>query len=136
MFTSAKSKTLGGILFFFCSNQATSPTQAHPVFATATGTDTHGVTRTGTQTLFNGPVDVPPGTQPCPDEGTVTGTIRPGDIVDVGAPGERNAQGILEGELNKVLEAIRSGQTYAQIHTNAFPVGELRRQIRVNEYHN
>jgi hypothetical protein len=66
----------------------------------------------------------------------VTGTIRPGDIVDVGAPGERNAQGILEGELAKVLEAIRSGQTYAQIHTNAFPVGELRRQIRVNEEHN
>jgi len=125
----------GGILFFLCSNQATAPTQAHPVFATATGTDTHGVTRTGTQTLFNGPVDVPLGTQPCPDEGTVTGTIGSGAIVDVGAPGERNAQGILEGELAKVVEAIRSGQTYAQIHTNAFPLGELRRQIRIHEEH-
>ena len=123
----------GGILFFLCSNQATAPTQANPVFTTLSGTDTEGVNRTGVENQFNGPVTVPAGTQPCPDEGTVTGTIKPADIVDVGAPGERNAQGIVDGELNKVVEAILSGQTYAQIHTNAFQLGELRRQIRIHE---
>jgi hypothetical protein len=130
----------GGILFFLCSNQATAPTQANPVSAPATGTDTDGVSRTGTQTLFNGPVDVPgfgtPDLPTCPDSGTVTGTLGPDAVVDAGAPGNRGAQGILAGELEKVLEAIRSGQTYVQVHTNAFPAGELRRQVWITEENN
>jgi hypothetical protein len=122
----------GAILFFMCSNQATAPTQGNPVSGSASGTDTFGVARTGTQTFFNGPVTVPAGTQTCPDSGTVTGTIGPADIVDTGAPLIRGAQGIRAGELAKVLEAIHSGQTYVQVHTNAYPPGELRRQIEVD----
>jgi hypothetical protein len=131
----------GGILFFLCSNQATAPTQANPVSVPVTGTDTHGVTRDGV-VVFNGPVAVPgfgtaDGLPTCPDSGTVTGTIGPDAVVDVGAPFlPRGGQGILPGELDKALEAIRSGQTYVQIHTDAFPAGELRRQIQIDEEHN
>ena len=123
----------GGILFFLCSNQATAPTQANPVFLTGqTGTAAQGGSLTGTETLFNGSISVPAfGTslQACPDEGTVTGTIAAADIVDVGKPGNRGAQGILPGELEKARQALISGQTYVQVHTNAYPAGELRRQI-------
>jgi hypothetical protein len=119
----------GGILFFLCSNQVTAPTQANPVSVPVPGTDTHGVGQAGVVT-FNGPVAVPGSTQPCPASGTVTGTIGPDAVVDAGAPFlARGGQGILPGELAKVVEAIRSGQTYVQIHTNAFPAGELRRKI-------
>jgi hypothetical protein len=130
----------GGILFFLCSNTKTAPTQAHPVAAPVSDfTDTQIGTVTGVVNSpinmipvrvtvnVNGPVDVPDDTQPCPDSGTVTGTIGPNDIVDA------VAQGITAGELAKVVEALRSGQTYAQIHTQMFTPGELRRQIRIHE---
>jgi hypothetical protein len=67
----------------------------------------------------------PPGTQACPaNEATLTGTI---GAVDVGAGAA--AQGIDTGEFAELLAAIRSGSTYANVHSVGFPAGEIRGQV-------
>jgi hypothetical protein len=53
----------------------------------------------------------------------VTGTIL---ASDVGGP---VAQGIAPGELAELLQAIRAGVTYANVHTNKHPSGEIRGAI-------
>jgi CHRD domain-containing protein len=61
----------------------------------------------------------------CPaTAGTVTGVI---DAADVIGPA---GQGIAAGEFNELVRAIRSGYTYANVHTNKYPSGEIRGQIR------
>ncbi len=60
---------------------------------------------------------------PCPPNGTVTGTITPGDII--GPAG----QGIAPGEWDELVAAIRAGVTYANVHSNTQPGGEIRGQI-------
>lgn len=63
--------------------------------------------------------------RPCPlRSGTVTGTIRPSDVV--GPTG----QGIAPTELGELLRAIRSGVAYANVHSQKFPGGEIRAQLR------
>jgi hypothetical protein len=71
--------------------------------------------------LGNGPA----GTAPCPGttSGVVTGTIMADDVV---GPAD---QGITAGEFDELLRAIRAGATYANVHTTAFPAGEIRGQI-------
>jgi hypothetical protein len=70
--------------------------------------------------LGNGPV----GTQACPlDEGTVSGTIRPADVI--GPAG----QGIAPGEFGELLRAMRAGKTYVNVHTDPHPGGEIRGQL-------
>ena len=71
--------------------------------------------------LGNGPA----GTQACPAAGgTITGTITPADV-GAGAA----AQGIAAGEFAEVLQAIRAGVTYVNVHTVARPGGEIRGQL-------
>ncbi len=53
--------------------------------------------------------------------GTVTGLIVATDILAV--------QGIAAGDLAAALKAIRSGVTYANVHSTNFPGGEIRGQI-------
>jgi CHRD domain len=60
----------------------------------------------------------------CPQSGTVTGTIVPADVI-----GPEN-QGIAPGEFNELVRAIRAGVTYANVHSEKFPGGEIRGQIR------
>ena len=55
--------------------------------------------------------------------GTVSGTIVAGDILAI------PAQGIAAGDLAAVLKAMRSGVTYANVHSTGFPGGEIRGQI-------
>jgi len=69
----------------------------------------------------------PVGTPLCPQNaGTVVRTVTAADVV--GPAG----QGIAAGEFAEILAAMRAGVAYANIHTSAFPGGEIRGQIRGN----
>ena len=61
----------------------------------------------------------------CPaTQGLVTGTV---EAVDVVGP---VAQGIALGEFAEIVAAMQSGATYANVHTNKHPGGEVRGQIK------
>jgi hypothetical protein len=67
----------------------------------------------------------------CPAQpGNVTGTITGADVVAVTAPGTTQSQGIAAGEIGELIGAIKAGFTYANVHTAAYPGGEIRGQIR------
>lgn len=70
--------------------------------------------------LGNGPKGDEPA---CPQSGTVKGSF---DAADIIGPAD---QGIAQSELDEALAAIRSGATYANIHTVVYPAGEIRGQI-------
>jgi len=71
------------------------------------------------------PSDVPEGTPACPTRaGTVTGTLTASNIIN-----RASAQGITTGELAEVLDAMRRGVTYANVHSKTFTSGEIRGQI-------
>lgn len=59
----------------------------------------------------------------CPADGTVTGTIAAGDVV-----GPEN-RGIAAGEIQELVRAMRAGVTYANVHSQRYPEGEIRGQI-------
>ncbi|TMD62075.1 MAG: CHRD domain-containing protein [Chloroflexi bacterium] len=65
------------------------------------------------------------GKPPCPatTSGVVTGTIVASDVI--GPAG----QGIAPGDLTSLIRAIRSGVTYANMHSAKFAGGEIRGQI-------
>ena len=61
----------------------------------------------------------------CPTPGgTVEGTI---DAADVIGPA---GQGILAGQLNELVRAVRAGATYVNVHSTTFPAGEIRGQVK------
>lgn len=70
--------------------------------------------------LGNGPA----GTQACPPSGTISGTITADDVVAAAA------QGITAGQLGEVLRGMRNGVTYVNVHSDLFPAGEIRGQLR------
>jgi CHRD domain len=70
------------------------------------------------------------GKPPCPQEGTVEGTITPADVVS--STGATN-QGFAAGEFEELVEAIEAGVTYANVHSQKFPGGEIRGQIREDD---
>lgn len=61
-----------------------------------------------------------------PTSGTFGGTFTAIDVV--GPVG----QGIAPGEIAELIRAIRAGKTYANVHTNKHPGGEIRGQVRGN----
>lgn len=64
------------------------------------------------------------GRPPCtPTNGTFSGTFDASNVL--AAP----AQGIAAGELAELLNAMRAGVTYANVHTMRHPGGEIRGQI-------
>ena len=72
--------------------------------------------------LGNGPV----GTPACPaSPGEVTGTLTADDMI-----GGAAAQGIAAGELRELKRAIRLGFAYVNIHSETYPGGEARGQLR------
>jgi hypothetical protein len=93
-------------------------TQAHIHFG--------GFARSGAISVFfctnqgNGPV----GTQLCPPApATITGTIRPADILGPAA------QGIAAQQFDELAAAIRAGATYVNVHSSLYPAGEIRAQL-------
>jgi hypothetical protein len=71
--------------------------------------------------LGNGPA----GTQRCPASGgTISGTIRPADVIGGGA-----AQGLAAGEFDELVRAIKGGATYVNVHSVNRPAGEIRAQL-------
>ena len=60
---------------------------------------------------------------PCPQSGKVEGTIVPADVIGPAS------QGIAPGEFDELVRAIRAGVTYANVHSEKFPGGEIRGQI-------
>jgi hypothetical protein len=60
---------------------------------------------------------------PCPQSGTVEGTI---DAADVTGP---TGQGIEPGAFDELVRAMRAGVTYANVHSTRWPGGEIRGQI-------
>ena len=71
--------------------------------------------------LGNGPA----GTPACPaGDGEVSGTLAAAGVI--GPAG----QGIAPGEFGEVVAALRSGSAYGNVHTTAFPGGEIRGNFR------
>ena len=69
----------------------------------------------------------PAGTPTCPTPaGTVSGTWTAASVVGP------TAQGIAPGEFAEVVQAIRAHAAYANIHTTAFPGGEIRDQVKTS----
>ena len=60
----------------------------------------------------------------CPQSGEVTGTIFPNQVLTV------TGQGIEAGQFDELLAAMRAGATYANVHSQLFPPGEIRGQIK------
>jgi len=54
---------------------------------------------------------------------TISGSIVAADILDA------SAQGIAPGQFGEALRAMRAGVTYVNVHTAAFPAGEIRGRI-------
>jgi len=70
--------------------------------------------------LGNGPA----GTQACPTApATITGTLRPIDVI--GPAG----QGITAGQFDELVNAMKAGATYVNVHSSLYPTGEIRSQI-------
>ena len=60
---------------------------------------------------------------PAATSGTITGTVVPADVVGPAA------QGIAAGDFANVVRAIRTGNSYANIHSANFPGGEARGKV-------
>ena len=70
--------------------------------------------------LGNGPA----GTPACPpDPATVSGTIEAEDVIGPAS------QGIAPGEIDELVDAIKDGWTYANVHSSLAPTGEIRGQL-------
>jgi CHRD domain-containing protein len=67
----------------------------------------------------------PPNTPRCPGarSGTISDEIVPADVI--GPAG----QGIAAGEFQELVDALRAGRAYANVHSTKFPAGEIRGQI-------
>ena len=63
---------------------------------------------------------------PCPQQGSVTGTITAANII----AGATATQQLVAGDFFAVITAIRAGAAYANVQMTISPGGEIRGQIR------
>jgi hypothetical protein len=101
----------------------TTVTQAHIHFGQLSVNG--GITLFLCTNLGNGPA----GTAACPASGEVTGTLTAEDVVGAAA-----AQGIAAGEFAEVVQAIRAGVAYVNVHSTAYPGGEIRGQLKLSNW--
>ncbi len=59
----------------------------------------------------------------CPPSGTVTGVIVPANIIGPAA------QGVEAGSFTELVRALRTGNTYVNVHNARWPGGEIRAQV-------
>ena len=59
----------------------------------------------------------------CPEEGSVSGTITPAQVLAAAN------QGFDAEDFDELVRAIRAGAAYVNVHTSLFPPGEIRGQI-------
>jgi hypothetical protein len=74
-----------------------------------------------------GQAAAPAGTPSCGTNamsGTVTGHLTSAQVTDIAA-----SQGIAGGEMGRLVQAIRDGAAYGNIHSTMFPTGEARGQL-------
>ncbi|HEU5471423.1 MAG TPA: CHRD domain-containing protein [Actinophytocola sp.] len=94
-------------------------TQAHVHFGSAA--------QSGGISFFlcaNPPIAPPVPTQACPAApASITGTITAADVIGPAA------QGIGVGEFTEIVNAMRAGFTYVNVHTAERPAGEIRAQL-------
>ena len=62
---------------------------------------------------------------PGPSAGHVSGTITAANVIAAST----TSQLVLAGELDEVIEAIRAGVAYGNVHTSVSPGGEIRGQL-------
>lgn len=75
--------------------------------------------------LGNGPA----GTPPCPaSPDTVVRTFTITDVINV--VGANGFQGVAPGEIEELSEAIQAGKAYCNVHSDIFPAGEIRGQLK------
>jgi CHRD domain len=83
-----------------------------------------------------------PAPQPCPQgEGTITGVLTEADIVGPGAQGicpplpttPPCVSQTSETRFSQLIEALRAEAAYGNVHTMAFPGGEVRGQIHFDD---
>jgi CHRD domain-containing protein len=100
------------------STPTASVTQAHIHFGKRR--DSGGVMVFFCTNLGNGPA----GTPTCPaNSGTVSGTLTAASVVAI------LGQNVKAGDFDALVDALESNTAYANIHTTAFPAGEIRGQV-------
>jgi hypothetical protein len=98
---------------------AVSPTQSHIHFGQRSVNG--GISVFLCSNLGNGPA----GTQACPPgPATIGGTLQAANVI--GPAG----QGIASGQFDKLVEALREGVAYVNVHSVTYPGGEARGQIK------
>ena len=65
----------------------------------------------------------------CPQSGVVSGDFTANDVIGI------TTQQLEANNLAKLLAAIRTGRTYANVHTTPSPGGEIRGQIHDDDKH-
>jgi hypothetical protein len=63
-------------------------------------------------------------TPPCPQSGTVCGVVSSADVQAVAA------QGVDANNFGQMLDAVRAGAAYVNVHSARFPGGEIRGQLK------